>query len=59
VFLLPILFHSHLGLPLTIVLVVALIVLRVVLRNRRRSARPGGGAQDAPGTPEQDPGGGR
>ena len=38
-FLIPILFHNTLGLPLTIVIVVALIGLRVLLERRGRARR--------------------
>ena len=36
-FLIPLLFHNAVGLPLTIVLIVALIAVRVVFRQRRRA----------------------
>lgn len=45
-FLVPLLFHNVIGLPLTIVIVVALIALRIVIRQRRR-ARVRLGAQRA------------
>lgn len=38
-FLIPFLFHSAIGLPLTIVIAVALIVLRIVVRQWRRARR--------------------
>lgn len=41
VFLIPFLFHSAIGLPLTIVIAVALIALRIALRQWRRArSRP-------------------
>lgn len=36
-FLIPFLFHSAIGLPLTIVIAVTLLALRIVLRQRRRA----------------------
>ena len=38
-FLVPLLFHSYLGLTGTIVLVVALVALQIALRRRRRARR--------------------
>ena len=40
-FLLPLLFHSYLGLTGTIVLVIALVALQIALRRRRARRRPG------------------
>lgn len=47
-FLLPILFHSYLGLTGTIVLVIALVALQIALRRRRarRRARLSPGPQE-------------
>ncbi|WP_030909698.1 hypothetical protein [Streptomyces sp. NRRL F-5126] len=47
-FLIPLLFHSYLGLTGTIVLVVALVALQIALRRRR--ARRSGGPQAPRGT---------
>lgn len=40
-FLVPLLFHSYLGLTGTIVLVIALVALQIALRRRRARRSPG------------------